>query len=321
MFSRPLFIRTARVKKALVVGAMGILLTTSCASVAPILTAAATKFAQDLLAAATHNVSPGYSQELELLLLALLEETTDIRIPSSQDTPEYAAYSEPGEYRDQSTEEYSYTSDYDPEAYSESRGIEQAISMDVGLHAQRMRPGGEIFLEAIEDGATLFDGRGNPEAGDKLKVSFRPNCDCFVYVIGIDATGFVAQIFPDPDSSIGNPVEAGKEYMFPQGDMWWGLDDFRGVETVYFFASYTRRTDIEQLVENLASTERRVPEDYRAVEIPPVIPPTRGMVKVSAASPTELTTMGGVQQEVTPTAFTAQLAGVDLVVTRWFHHQ
>ena len=101
-----------------------------------------------------------------------------------------------------------------------------------------------------------------------------------------------------------------------------GLDDYRGVETVYFFASHTRRMDIEDLVARLAGVERRVPERYQTVQVAAVIPQsrTRGMVKVHDARPVAMTTEFGSTQKVTPTAFSAAASDVDLVITRWFHH-
>ena len=187
--------------------------------------------------------------------------------------------------------------------------------------AQRILPDGQVTLEAIEDGDVLHDGRGNPEAGDKIKITFRTNCNCYVYVIGIDATGFVAEIFPDPDSSVGNPVSAGKQYTFPEGDIWWGLDEYRGTETIYFVASHSRRTDIEDVIARLASTERRIPEDYKTVQVPAVIPQTRGLVKVQSGKPVAIQAQSGTTHKVNPTDFTSAVSGIDLVVTRWFSHQ
>jgi len=201
------------------------------------------------------------------------------------------------------------------------RSIHPPISMDVALLAQKIQSDGSVMLEAIQDGTVLRDGRGNPEAGDKLKISFKANCNCYVYVIGIDATGFVAEVFPDPDSSIGNPVSADRQYTFPEGDIWWGLDDYRGVETVYFIASHTRRTDIEEIISSMANTTRRVPKDYKVVQVAAVIPDTRGLVKVHSAQASKVMTEAGSTFEYTPTAFTTAVSGVDLVITRWFLHQ
>jgi len=173
---------------------------------------------------------------------------------------------------------------------------------------------------SLEDGAILTDGRGDPTRGDKIKVHFQTNCRCFVYVVGVDATGFVAQIFPDPDSNVGNPVQAQRDYVLPAGDQWWGLDEQRGIEQIFFVASQTQRTDIEQAVAQLAKQPRNmVVADPLAVTTPAIIPPTRGLVKVQA--PDVVLELGQQRTKVSPVSFAATLQGSDLAVTRWFRHQ
>jgi hypothetical protein len=193
--------------------------------------------------------------------------------------------------------------------------------MDVALLAQRIGPDGMVTLEAIEDGAVLHDGNGDPQAGDKIKVSFRANCNCYVYIIGIDATGWVASIFPDPDSSYSNPVQAGREYLLPDGEVWWGLDEYKGTETIYFVVSPTRRSDIEDTVSELTKAKRNVPRNFRPVQVAAVVPRTRGLVKVSDAEPVSVKAQSGQAFEVKPTAFLSTAGGTDLVITRWFVHQ
>ena len=195
------------------------------------------------------------------------------------------------------------------------------VAMDVALLAQRKAADGTVTLEAIQDGAVLHDGRGDPKAGDKIKISFKANCDCYVYVIGVDATGWVAQIFPDPDSALKNPVQRDREYLLPEGNLWWGLDDYRGTETIYFLASKTRRSDIEDAVATLAKNKRTVPPDFRPVQTAAVVPATRGLVKVEDAAPLSVQSQTGETFDVTPTAFLSTASDSDLVITRWFKHQ
>jgi len=242
--------------------------------------------------------------------------------PGSQDGNGYGntqqdAYGYGGNTQDA----YGYTASNQNGSQPRYRSARPPITMDVGLLAQRKQPDGSVNLEAIQDGAVLYDGRGDPQAGDKLKITFKTNCDCYVYIIGIDATGYVAQVFPDPDYTTGNPVEADRQYTLPEDNSWWGLDEYRGTETVYFVASHTQRADIEAAIAKLAGTERRVAADYQPVREAAVIPQTRGLVKVRPAPPTTVNTESGSAYEVTPTAFSTAVSGVDLVITRWFSHQ
>ena len=391
-------------------------LVVSCEAVGPILSNAAIKFGQDVLASSARNISPEYASDLEQLFIALVKQQTGLELTPKLDD-QYGQSSEDYGYTGNAQDAYGYGGSYeqdpygsgtdtrdsygyagsaqqDPYAYGSTTqnpydydagsqldpygsvgsneqdpygsggnfqpnspsyisnnpqnqygyddgnrqgtgygGSTQAmyqpqysssrtpVSMDVGLLAQRIHNDGSVTLEAIEDGAVLYDGRGDARAGDKLKITFKTNCECYVYIIGIDATGYVAQIFPDPDSTSGNPVQRDRQYTLPAGDVWWGLDEYRGIETIYFVASQTRRTDIEDVITKLASIKRRVPKDYQPVQEAAVIPHTRGLVKVQAAPPTTVATESGSTYAVTPTAFTSAVSGVDLVITRWFSHQ
>ena len=167
----------------------------------------------------------------------------------------------------------------------------------------------------------LRDGRGDPAAGDKLKVRFTANCACFIYVIGMDATGFVARIFPDPSSTITNPIAAGKGYVVPGEGEWWGLDDQRGVEQVHVIASYVERPDIEQALAALESQPRTPVRNYRAVTEPVEVPSTRGLVKVKDVAPVRVTTSNLSTAQFTPTSFLGRNDEIGVVVTRWFKHE
>ncbi len=122
---------------------------------------------------------------------------------------------------------------------------------------------------------------------------FQTNCTCWVYVIGVDATGYVARIFPDSDGSLTNPVAPGANHLMPGGDQWWALDDQRGIEQIYFVASREQRPDIEAAIDRLASQPRRLnAAGLQPVMEPAVVPATRGLVKVEAPAPVTLPLAG-----------------------------
>lgn len=139
-------------------------------------------------------------------------------------------------------------------------------------------------------------------------------------MLGIDATGYVANIFPDPDDpGLSNPVQAEKQFVLPRGDDWWGLDDYRGVEQVYFLASHGPRPDVENAMRELGNQPRQIsPEAYRPVNEPAVVP-VRGMVKVPASQQVSLQTGASLDQVIAATFEATD--GRDLVVTRWFRHE
>ena len=192
------------------------------------------------------------------------------------------------------------------------------IQLDAALLAQKA---GTSRLVEVQDGDVLVDGGDTPARGDLLKVHFRTNCNCYVYVIGVDATGYVAQIYPDAEENHSNPVRGGASYLVPAGEQdWWAMDSFKGVEQVYFVASYTQRDDIEEALTNLAGMPRNVdPATYRPVAQAAIVPATRGLVKVKA-QPIQVPS-GNAEVEFTPTSFSSEQPGAEVVVTRWFRHE
>src|SRR5882762_6709081 len=158
------------------------------------------------------------------------------------------------------------------------------IVLDAAILAQRAsdRAARRSDPAPIQDGETLRDGGSDPRKGDVVKFSFRTNCDCYVYVIGADATGYIARVFPDPGSRQSNPVRANQQYVVPEGTAWYGLDQHKGVEQVFFITSRGPRQDIENPLNQLARTARStLSKSFRAVReaaMPAQV--MRGLVKV-----------------------------------------
>jgi len=199
------------------------------------------------------------------------------------------------------------------------------IVLDAAILAQRAsdRAARRSDPVPIQDGEVLRDGGSDPRKGDVVKFSFRANCDCYVYVIGVDATGYVARVFPDPASRQTNPVRADQQYIVPEGTAWYGLDQHKGVEQVFFIASRGPRQDLENSLSQLAKTPRSsLSKSLRAVR--EAVRPTlamRGLVKVQMGTQSAVQTESGQRVSFTPQAFAAQTGVDDIVVTRSFNHE
>jgi hypothetical protein len=207
-----------------------------------------------------------------------------------------------------------------PSAY----GSASPIVLDATILAQRAsdRAARRTEPKPIQDGETLRDGGADPRKGDVTKFSFRANCDCFVYVIGADATGYIARIFPDPASGLSNPVQANRQYVVPEGTAWYGLDQYKGVEQVFFIVSRTPRQDIEGPLSQLAQTPRTAPpQNYRSVREVATSDASRGLVKVQMGAQSTVQGESGQRYNFTPQSFAAQSGTDDVVITRWFNHQ
>lgn len=203
-----------------------------------------------------------------------------------------------------------------------SSATASAIVLDVAILAQRATDRAVRRTEPvpIQDGEVLRDGGSDPRKGDVMKFSFRVNCDCYVYVIGVDATGYVARIFPEKS---GKPVRTDQQYVVPQGTTWYGLDQYKGTEQVFFIASRKPRPDVEKSLQQLAQTARSsLSRNYRPVReaaLPDAA--ARGLVKVNMGTKSTVTSESGQPYAFTPQAFAAPPGTDDVVVTRWFRHE
>jgi|SRR5882672_8556124 len=323
-----------------------------CASIASL----ASKWSSDLVSAASQNYSPQYSSQLEKLLAAVHLDQAVKRLPggttptsATGQYPPYAAatpaypdsnYPQQNPYGSPQVSQGSGASPYpaQPDPYSSAQSpypqagsaqqspygapAASAIVLDVAVLAQRAseRAARRTDPVPIQDGETLRDGGSDPRKGDVVKFSFRANCDCYVYVIAIDATGYVARVFPEQQG--GNPVRANQQYVAPQGTAWYGLDQYKGTEQIFFIASRQPRPDIENSLSQLAKTDRSsLSRNFRPVREAAVDPATRGLVRVQMGTQSSVRTESGQQYSFTPQAFAAQPGTDDVAVTRWFRHE
>jgi hypothetical protein len=193
------------------------------------------------------------------------------------------------------------------------------IGMDVVMVKKTIRNGATVVLP-IKDGDALKDGRGNPQAGDKFRIMFRPNTDGYVYVIAIDGSGWAQGIFPPPTSPLANPVKAGEQYVLPEGNNWFSLDQYQGVETIFFVTSQEKRQDIEEILQSITGRERPASESPQQVTKVAMVPYGVGGARPST-QPFNLSGGPGQDQTIIPTSYLAQKAGQDLRLTRWFRHE
>ncbi len=207
--------------------------------------------------------------------------------------------------------------------YSGQEGAASGIGLDVVMLKKTIRNGATVMLP-IKDGDVLKDGRGKAQAGDKFRIMFRPHTDGYVYVVAIDGSGWAQGIFPPPTSPLANPVNAGQEYSLPEGTNWFSLDQFKGIETLFFVASPEKRPDIEEIVANIAGKERHPKATPQQVTEAPII--LSGYYRSQTGSSPFIigqtsTTPLGQDHNLIPTTYFTQKAGEALRVTRWFRHE
>ncbi len=193
------------------------------------------------------------------------------------------------------------------------------IQLDVALVKKTILNGVET-LAPIKDGDVLKDGRGNLHKGDKFRIMFRANSDCYVYVIAIDGSAWAQGVFPTLMKPFANPVTKGKQYMIPDDKNWLSLDQYKGIETIFFVASPQKREDIEKILATIAGKERTPQAQPLPVSQAPIIPAGYHHSQPSA-SPFALGNQMGNPSGLIPTTYFSQTAGEALRITRWFRHE
>ena len=163
----------------------------------------------------------------------------------------------------------------------------------------------------VADGDTLTQ-------KDYYKIIFQSNALCYFYIIQLDSTGKIDPIFPSQFSTLNNPVEPDVRYEIPKGNKWLFLDANFGVETIYFIASRSRRTDIEKVLQELKSKNPSlVREQFIAMNQPTVL--TRGIAGIRPGNPNNVSFQDGSQGSYAPTLIKSIQA--EFVMTRYFYHR
>ena len=172
---------------------------------------------------------------------------------------------------------------------------------------------------AFEDGAVLHDGGDGTTPADAVRVFFRPSEAMYVYVVAIDAAARVQPLYPTRFPP-RDPVPGGAAVWLPDETESFGLDENRGVQHVYFYASRERQTDLEAQLYRFASRPQPTPGTARVSQ------PTRVEGEVVGRGLTgagEGAFIDGTGKRISfPT--TRQVQGPEghpIVVTRYFDHR
>lgn len=183
-----------------------------------------------------------------------------------------------------------------------------AVRLEVQL-LQRTIDGDRELLRPMVDGDELHN-RGDAEAADEFVIYVKPSTTCFLYVIAVDATGWIHPLFPV--DARGRQLAAGQTVVLPEArESAFYPDRFAGKETIYFVASPSRRLDLEDALQPFVGRERSDGEFAARVADVAADNLAIGVMQRSLAE-------GRVRgQSVVVESVLAQ-AGSDLVLTRWF---
>lgn len=319
---------------------LGVVLIGGCEAMPPALSSAFVAFGRELIGTAAVNYTPSYADSVNEMLLALAEIATGAPMTDEALGAQSSAYEKPvtddhtfeaepprgyATAEDEQKPYPNYEESYDdqPYAYEEPRQAtlettgtaDRPMTLDVAILARTVTASGETTLRPIDDGAVLSRSRD-----DMIKLHFRANCNCYLYIVDIDSTGWVTQILPEA----GQPavrLAADVAYLMPEGIEWWGLDPYPGVEQLYFVLSRTRRYDLEAALSTFPTVRPKGGDAVHATSSTPALVASRGLEKRRAEAPVLVPTLQGVPAKLSADAFRQQLGNADLVLTRYFQHQ
>jgi len=124
------------------------------------------------------------------------------------------------------------------------------------------RPAGGGDFRKFRDGDTLA-------SGDLYKILIRPEADGYLYIFQVGSSGAVFRLFPMAEYgnlrlNNLNPIRAGGTYYLPATNKAFQLDNQRGKEAIYVFASRQPRPEVENLSATLAGARKA--GDHRGTE-------------------------------------------------------
>jgi hypothetical protein len=174
----------------------------------------------------------------------------------------------------------------------------------------------------MSDGDRLSDGMNRPGAGDRFGIAFSATERAYVYIVNIDASGWAQTLFPYPEvPGFNNPVQANRKIRLPN-DQLYGLDDARGVETVFVLVSRQPNVDLERALEPLRGKERSASVGTRGMTSRVSVPYVgqRGLLGiVPGASQAQYTTANN--QSVRLDRYFTEPRASELAFSRWFAHE
>ncbi len=151
--------------------------------------------------------------------------------------------------------------------------VSSPAPLRVGVDLLRISAGAEERLLA---GAAVY-------SGDLLFLEIEGSLPMHVYALNVDPTGEPVALFPAPDLTLGNPLEAGMSHRLPGvvggKPNYWKVGGVKGLESFFVFASGDPLPDAARLI------ERASKPGSDGAEVADSAPRTEGTATGGAGSP------------------------------------
>jgi CHAT domain/Domain of unknown function (DUF4384) len=111
---------------------------------------------------------------------------------------------------------------------------------------QRKEADGSFTEIIVREGGML-------RSGDQFQVRINSNPSAYVYIILYDSHCHASELFPDPKIEQPGFVTAHNEVAIPDKHLWFWLDNYPGIETIYGLASVKPLPNITELLAKMES--------------------------------------------------------------------
>jgi CHAT domain-containing protein len=113
---------------------------------------------------------------------------------------------------------------------------------------QKKKADGSFSEIIVREGGTL-------RSGDEFQVHVKSNSGAYVYIILYDSRGHASKLFPDPKIEQPGFVTALNEVAIPDKHLWFWLDNYPGIETIYALASAEPLANMSELLAKMESVQ------------------------------------------------------------------
>jgi len=99
------------------------------------------------------------------------------------------------------------------------------------------------------------------KTGDRFKIMLELQKKCFIYVIHQNPQGGFQLLFPYNLKQVPADHGVDKRFYIPRGDIWFELDEQRGIETFYLMASAERLNVLEKFFRDYDRAEQNAEKE------------------------------------------------------------
>ena len=133
---------------------------------------------------------------------------------------------------------------------SNSLGVQMELVSKTRTISTRGTTGEKEVEKIIKEGDTLY-------SNDYCRISFELKKNAYAYILYLNSTGTLEQLYPGPRAMRPQKVLGNTRYVIPPGDdSWFQLDEQTGTETVFLVASEEPISNLKEVYASLQGAGR-----------------------------------------------------------------